>query len=232
MRFHKVRNTMTPSLLKQLSTHPFHEGLVTGALPRRVFIEFLRQDELYLEGYEEAFQTLAKRSNDEHHRQLFVQWADETMDTRVNLHRKYLPIVSADSLFQPAPTPLIPIPAVANYIDFLLNHAHYSPIPVALASLTPCGCLYAFLGLQRQKVKNNPYQLWLDTYSSKSFRTFTTSMVQVLETLRRRENDVNVDKKIDEAIQTAIKHEHHFWDSVYHSPRPVEHPKERLLICP
>jgi thiaminase (transcriptional activator TenA) len=228
MRFNKVRSVMTPVLLKNISTHPFHKGLVNGTLPRQVFIEFLRQDELYLAGYEEAFQALARRSKDEHHQKLFIQWADETMDTRINLHQKYLPKSASLSWFQPTPTRITPIPAVANYINFMLAHAHFSSLPVALASLTPCGCLYAFLGLQRNGVKNNPYQLWLDTYSSKSFRSFTISMVQVLEELRHRQNDAIEEKKMEKAIEASIHHERHFWDSVYYSPQHIEQPR---LIC-
>lgn len=77
-----------------------------------------------------------------------------------------------------------PEPATRHYTDFLLATAWDGDVGLTTAAMSPCMCLYVFLGQQLAQggVPDHPYTDWIRTYSSSEFK----QLAQQLESLADR----------------------------------------------
>lgn len=73
-------------------------------------------------------------------------------------------------------------PTTAAYANFLLRTAWHERVAEAIAAMVPCLRLYAFLGgeLSLSQTPENPFQNWIDTYSSVGFNKLCSRLESIL----------------------------------------------------
>lgn len=177
------------------------------------FNVFLDQDGLYFSDFYKALKTTATRLPHERHQRLFLNLSSGAFQADVNLQRKYLPKSKSQAFFQSKERSRDKIPVIAQYTEHLLNAAHHLPVEVAVASLIPCFYLYSELGMSmRRTVQNdNPYRLWIDSYSSDRFLRSTHEIIQIAEDLGKELGLIEEKKMIDAFVQST-QFEISFWD--------------------
>ena len=228
MLFHKMR-TAIATHLNTIYTHPFNVDLYKGTLPRETFHTFLEQDRLYLYDFSKALKQTAVRLTDEKHKLLFHKLAKEMVQSEVNILHKYLPKPLTQTLFQPAHSSVQKISAISQYTAYLHETTKHASIEVAVACLIPCFFIYSTLGIRMRPMthENNPYKLWIHSYSNERFLLSTQSIIQTLEELSR---DIGAtdQKHIITAFVTSTQFEIAFWDSIYAS---IMEDQDKPLLC-
>jgi thiaminase/transcriptional activator TenA len=216
MPFNKMLAAITPNTLTKIVTHPFNVELGRGILPPQKYSAFLEQDRLYLMSFAEALKHVAVRLPRERHQHLFHRLSEEAFKTQINLHGKYFLTHKTPNLFQPAPLSLVKIPVVFDYTAYLLTTAKNDPIEVAVGSLIPCFFIYSHLGrCMRPTIKeNNPYRLWIESYSNERFLLATQSIIQTIKELFDELPAPDEETTVAAFIKST-EFEMAFWDAIY-----------------
>lgn len=230
MLFHKMR-TAIAAQLNTLYSHPFNVDLYKGTLPRDIFHTFLEQDRLYLYDFSKALTQTAGRLSNEKHKMLFHKFAKEMVQSEINILHKYLPKPFSPSLFQPAKNSVQKISAISQYTAYLFETTNHASIEEAVACLIPCFYIYSTLGIRMRPMihENNPYKLWIYSYSNERFLLSTQLIIQTLEELSRDSGIID-QKPIITAFVTSTQFEIAFWDSIYASIMENQD-KPALGIC-
>lgn len=156
--------------------HPFVQGIADGTLERHKFAYYVGQDAFFLEAFGRAYSITAAKAPDWEGFSVFHSLADGVL-TELRLHQGYAAAwgVNLHSVE--------PEPATRRYTDFLLATAWGSDVGLTTAAMSPCMCLYGFLGQQMaQGGPDHQYADWIHTYSSPEFR----QLAQQLESLTNR----------------------------------------------
>lgn len=174
-------------LLPRVYEHRFNQKLVTGTLPRNTFRFYIEQDFLYLSDFAKALRVISHRLIMETHAREFEKFSGQVVEAQQSLHGEYLREAQSFQLFQSIKTPVKKIPIISDYTNHLLLGANHSPIEIAVASLIPCFWLYSELGkkmlAEPNYNRNNPYHLWISSYSNKEFISSTESIIKIAEEL-------------------------------------------------
>lgn len=157
--------------------HPFVQGIADGTLERHKFAYYVGQDAFFLEAFGRAYSITAAKAPDWEGFSVFHSLADGVL-TELRLHQGYAAAwgVNLHSVE--------PEPATRRYTDFLLATAWGSDVGLTTAAMSPCMCLYGFLGQQlaQDGIPEHHYGEWIRTYSSPEFR----QLAQQLESLADR----------------------------------------------
>lgn len=155
--------------------HPFVQGIASGELPLRRFRVYVAQDATFLEAFVRAYALALARCPDreglEVLKDLLVGGFEE-----LRLHQGYAERWGIS--LEPEP-----LSATTAYCDFLLRTASLEPVGHAVAALTPCMRLYAFLGQQLAPKANpeSPYREWVETYSSPAVEELASRLEVLLD---------------------------------------------------
>lgn len=199
--------------VQKIVAHPFNQGLASGKLPSSVFRDYLEQDTLYLIEDTRALKQTAKRAPNKSERELLSALARSNVEVELELHA----LLDRDFPRRPQVTAN---EATTAYAEFLLRTAE-TGYQESVAALLPCFWVYQVVGiltaeqaLAEQSFSSNPYQSWLDTYSSTEFIVATQSFIDLVETVAKRaENDMLT--PMEEAFFTATSHELAFLEGVW-----------------
>ncbi|WP_018109076.1 TenA family protein [Bacteroides propionicifaciens] len=192
----------------RITQHPFVQELMNGTLPSEKFIFYIEQDGLYLSDYGRLLTGIATQLNDPFHRKEFISFAGENMDQERELHAAFVDQINPN---------IEPTPACLLYTSHLLKHLAISPIEVTLAAVMPCFRVYQEVGLYISKHQhriNNPYQLWIDTYSDGEHIDSVQRVEAICNTLAQQTTPAIRAQMLKE-YQTSVKLEYLFWDSAY-----------------
>ncbi len=155
--------------------HPFVQGIADGTLERQKFAYYVGQDAFFLEAFARAYSIAAAKAPDWEGFSVFHSLADGVL-SELRLHEGYAKAWGVNLRVEPEP-------ATRHYIDFLLATAWGSDVGLTTAAMSPCMCLYGFLGQQMaQGGPDHQYADWIHTYSSPEFR----QLAQQLESLTNR----------------------------------------------
>lgn len=218
MIFQKINQAMKP-YWPIIYHHHFNQLLSDGTLPMPIFCHFLKADKAYLFKFAQCLKHVAKRVPDSKHREILLYLSHEAFKTHEKLHDKYL--MMDPYLIKFFPKNHIQNPgheAVNNYMQHLhqTTHSESIPVPIAIASLIPCFYVYSNLGMimkKKETSSRNPYQLWIDSYSSPTFLLSTQLIFSVLEELMHPELKTQYSSLVIDAFLTSVLYEISFWDS-------------------
>lgn len=156
--------------------HPFVQGIADGTLERQKFAYYVGQDAFFLEAFARAYSIAAAKAPDWEGFSVFHSLADGVL-SELRLHEGYAKAWGVNLRVEPEP-------ATRHYIDFLLATAWGSDVGLTTAAMSPCMCLYGFLGQQlaQDGIPEHHYGEWIRTYSSPEFR----QLAQQLESLADR----------------------------------------------
>jgi len=157
--------------------HPFVQGIADGTLSREKFIYYIGQDTFFLEAFARAYSIAAAKTIDWEGFQVFHRLAGGVLE-ELRLHQGYAAAWGINLRF------VEPGPATRRYTDFLLATAWGGDVGLTTAAMSPCMCLYAFLGQQLAQggIPNHQYADWIHTYTSPEF----DQLAQQLESLAER----------------------------------------------
>lgn len=204
------------SLFDLFIHHPFQTQLRAGTLLPAVFGHYLTQDALYLKENAKAFTIVSERFS---HSPLFSP--NHKQPNRLELYKnatRFFNQMAVDSyameremqsLFfrtyslKPATEQS---EACEGYTRFLIQHANDSPLPVAVAALLPCFWIYQETSSQKT-VLQNPYHLWLSTYSGDIYLEYTHRCILILEQLMALELSSPVIREVENVFLLAAEWE-------------------------
>ncbi|OOF40815.1 MULTISPECIES: thiaminase II [Rodentibacter] len=190
--------------------HQFVQQLAQGTLPKACFQHYLKQDYLYLFHYSRAFALgIFKAKN-------FKEMAvpRQTLDIlsqEIQLHLDYCKQwgISEQEI---ADTP--ESPACIAYTRYLLDVGMTGGLAELYAAITPCAVGYVqaadYITTHYPRLPNNPYQDWIDTYSSADFQQAATETADFLTALCQSLN-TNQLAHIQNIFTTATRMEVNFW---------------------
>ena len=218
MIFSRIERALQPHWCR-IYNHPFNQSLYSGTLSIHAFYDFLKQDKLYLFEFSRCLNYLGKKINTPLHREILLHLSCEAEKTHEKLHDKYLSIPSQIKFFSSNnPVTKSTNEVVAAYIRHLHHTTQTNPTSVAVASLVPCFYIYSTLGLRMQQKgieADNPYRLWIESYSNKEFLSDTQLAIQLLNKISTDENKAVDPRFIIQSFMKSVSFEIAFWDSVY-----------------
>ena len=203
--------TAVADILPKIYLHPFNQELALGTLPIEKFIFYLNQDALYLVDFAKALALTAARLPHDHQSELFMQFSMNALKAERDLHMNFLKKYSI------APhTSHKQSPFCFMYSNYLLHMASMADVEVAVASLLPCFWIYQQVGQRAftKKIAHNPYQMWIDLYSSLEFNHSVDLMIATLNDLALHAS-MQCKQKMLNAFRQATLCEWQFWQGAY-----------------
>lgn len=175
---HKILWQENAPLAEACLDHPFVRGLADGSLDPDVFRRYVAQDAFFLNAFARAYALCAARSEDTATLSAFCELLNGVL-SELQLHAGYAKDLKIDL------AGVKPLPAAKAYTDFLLAIAWGGRPGDTIAAMTPCMRLYAYLGtkLATSVTPGNPYQHWIDTYSSPDFEALVTQVESLLDAM-------------------------------------------------
>ncbi len=210
MIFDKMR-AVVADVMPKIYALPFNQELALGTLPLEKFIFYLSQDALYLTDFSKALALTATRLPHDHQTELFIQLALNAIKAERELH---VDILKKQAFAMPKVNE--PSPFCFIYSHYLLRMATTAEVEVAVASLSPCFWVYQQVGqkAKAQKIAHNPYQAWIDLYSSAEFNHSVASLIATLNELAENAT-LTTQKNMQRAFRRATQCEWQFWQGAY-----------------
>ncbi|MCH7401766.1 TenA family protein [Belliella kenyensis] len=189
----------------------FNTQLANGTLDKEKFKFYMAQDAYYLGEFGKALSAISSRMRDLDDVLAYSNFATGAIVVERALHEGYFKTLGVPDDVKPTPTCLL-------YTNFLLNHAAYSSVEVALAAVLPCFWIYKRVGdyiyeLQ-QDVSINPYKEWIDTYAGEEFASSVERAISITDKLADSSNSIQKES-MHLAFERATKLEWMFWDSAF-----------------
>jgi len=207
---------------------PFLTELTRGTLEPRPFVNYILQDELYLNGYARAMGLLAAHAPDPEHTRFWAESIAETIHAEQQMHAslmraEHLGAARAEFLDRGGPEPS---PTTLGYTSYLLAQAATAPYPVGAAAILPCFWVYAHIGAvivsRVDDLEGHPYREWIATYDSPAFDRATAQAVEIYEALAAE--DPGTRGAMETAFVRATGYELRFWSAAHQledwAPRP------------
>lgn len=198
-------------VMPKIYQHPFNQELAEGTLPIGKFIFYLNQDALYLADFSKALALTASRLPHDQQSELFIQFAMNALKAERDLHANILKKYPSTTLITHQQSPFC-----FMYSNYLLRMASTATVEESVASLLPCFWVYQQIGqrINTKKIPNNPYQDWIDLYSSHEFNRSVELMIATVNELASHAS-IRCKQKMLHAFRLATLCEWQFWQGAY-----------------
>lgn len=209
MTFTKQLWQSVSQLYHAIQSHPFNRELAAGILPLDKFRYYVQQDELYIKAYARALALLAAKAPDSAARHVLLSYAKDGLLIEQQLHDYFFRQYDIESAVEQEP-------ACFAYTHFLLAVSAIEPFEAGLAALLPCFWIYREVGynIANTSVTNNPYQLWIDTYTDAEYDKIVDRMLDLTEHAAQQ---TSATKRwhMAETFFQSTRLEWMFWDAAY-----------------
>lgn len=193
-------------------SHPFVTGVGDGTLPVESFKHYVKQDYVYLMDYARVLALASAKSPDLETMGWFAGLLDETLNTEMELHRRYCAEfgISREELdaTKAAPT-------TVAYTSFLLKVAYKGTFPELVAALLPCQWGYWEIGAHLAALgepESAPlYSEWIRMYASPEFAELADSIRSIANKVAEEPAKGQI-AAMEEAYLTSLRFELRFWD--------------------
>ncbi|MCH7409310.1 thiaminase II [Belliella sp. DSM 111904] len=189
----------------------FNKQLTDGSLDKEKFKFYMAQDAYYLGEFGKALSAISSRMKDLDDVLAFSNFASGAIVVERALHEGYFKSLGVPDDVKPSPTCLL-------YTNFLLNHAAYSNVEVALAAVLPCFWIYKRVGDYIYELQvatsSNPYKEWIDTYAGEDFANSVNQAISITDKLAESSSP-SQRESMHQAFEMATKLEWMFWDSAF-----------------
>lgn len=189
--------------------HPYNRELAAGTLAEETFKHYLKQDALYLLDFSRALAIVGARARAGEQILTFLDFARDGLVVERALHQEYFArfnvVLDVDRS-----------PACLAYTQYLLATAALGSFEEAVAALLPCFWIYREVGMTilRSSAADNPYRLWIDTYSGEEFGEAVRRAVQITDQVATVASG-DERRRMAEAFALSSRLEWMFWDSAY-----------------
>jgi len=190
--------------------HEFVQKLANGTLGIENFQHYLKQDYIYLFHYSRAF-ALAMYKSENFEQMNFSKNALNSILDEIQLHINYCKEFGIDeeSIYEQKESP-----ACIAYTRYVLDSGSSGDLTHLYAGLIPCFVGYAkvadYITDNNLSVANNPYQSWIDMYSSKEYQEAANNATHFFETLCKDLSNKQMEK-VQNIFTTATRMEISFW---------------------
>ena len=190
--------------------HEFVQKLANGTLELKNFQHYLKQDYIYLFHYSRAF-ALAMYKSENFEQMNFSRETLNSILDEIQLHINYCKEFGIDekSIYKEKESP-----ACVAYTRYVLDCGSNGDLTHLYAGLIPCFVGYAkvadYITQNNLSVENNPYQSWIDMYSSKEYQDAANDATQFFEGLCKDLSKKQMEK-IQDIFTTATRMEISFW---------------------
>ncbi|NRA74258.1 MAG: thiaminase II [Rickettsiales bacterium] len=200
----------TASVITAIKNHPFNQELMSGKLAKNKFAYYIEQDAIYLKEFARCHTIIASRISIKHSHK-FIKFAEDTFKAEQELVHQYF-----RKIFKFKETGLL-TPATLSYTSYLLRMCSIEPVEIAVAAILPCFWLYREVGLSIaiNSHVNNPYNRWIETYSSDEFSQSVDQAIEIFNYLGKNTTQ-KIQQKMIEAFYKSSVLEWHFWNDAYY----------------
>ncbi len=188
--------------------HEFADLLVSGEMKEEKFKHYLQQDYLYLIAYRNAFEHLEKNADTLEEREYFK-------DNSIGDLEKEMAIsfdIDVDNIRISKPTKM--------YIDYIYECLATKTPLEKLICLAPCAIGYGMLGMYigtQPKIKNNPFQTWIDTYTSSEYIEAINKYIELINKYEVSEGEV---ERLSVIFNKVCELEIEFFNQALSVPKP------------
>lgn len=183
---------------------PFVRQLAEGTLPYERFLEYQRQDALYLDTYSRVLAHIASRLHNREHCEAFLRFALDGIMVERLLHANYLQGVM--------PQPEQMSDTCRLYTSWLRS-CGYEDVAVECAAVLPCFWVYREVGrsIIDRATPDNPYSQWIQTYADPGFERSTMLAIDICNQLAAEAGPATR-RAMTQAFVTATRMEYLFWN--------------------
>jgi hydroxymethylpyrimidine kinase/phosphomethylpyrimidine kinase len=196
----------TAGLRRAIDGLPFLRQLADGTLAEPAFIEYLRQDALYLQEYSRVLAGLSALAPTQDQQLLWARSAQQCLVVERSLHESWLGVPAADE-------PSAVCTAYTSYLRSLVASGEYA---TAVAGVLPCFWIYADVG---ERIKAavadraaHPYRQWIDQYGDPDFAARCEQVRRLADRLAEAGSQ-RARQRMAAAFTTATRYEWMFWDA-------------------
>ena len=193
-------------------SHPFITGVGDGSLSAENFKHYVMQDYVYLIDYARVLALASAKSPDLETMAWFAGLLDETLNTEMDLHRRFCAEFGITCQELDATKPA---PTTVAYTSFLLKVAYQGTFPELVASLLPCQWGYWEIGAHLAALgepEHAPlYSEWIRMYASPEFAALAQAMRSLADRVAEEPAGGQI-AAMEEAYLTSLRFELGFWD--------------------
>jgi thiaminase/transcriptional activator TenA len=194
--------------------HPFVRGIADGTLPKDRFVEWVKQDYVFLVEYCRLFAFAAGRAPDFETLVAFADLLVATANGEMNLHRR----LAADLGISTADLEAVePSPTTQGYTDFLVRTATTGDFAELAAALLPCMWGFSEIG-QRLAARPRPadpqYAAWIESYADPEFAKLADWCRALVDRLAEAAPP-RTRARMTRAFLTSSRYELLFWSSAW-----------------
>tara|TARA_B100001540_G_C15784411_1_gene632567 strand:+ start:384 stop:1067 length:684 start_codon:yes stop_codon:yes gene_type:complete len=195
--------------------HRFVIGLSDGTLPRKEFLNYLRQDYLFLEKFARAWALAVVKALDLEEMKAAVTIVNALIHDEMQLHVKFCRSNGIDELELSRTEEA---PANLAYTRYVLETGYTGSFLDLMAALAPCVFGYGEIGRQlAQKSTNDTYIDWISTYSSSEYQELCGTVGSLIDRavslrLGEQAHKTPIWIELCEKFKIATKLEINFWE--------------------
>lgn len=193
--------------LDAIYTHPFNLQLFAGTLKKEQFARYLHDDIYYLKQFSTVLSLLSIKTQKDHSA-LACQLdslARDLVGGEQDMQRQYSDYLTIEQDHDIGSV-------ITSYSVYLTEIAEQQPFPVALSALLPCFWIYAHLGKSPQ-ISPNPYDEWIQTYSSSEFIKATEALASTVDYWGNRASP-SQRREMAKCFKAAVDFEYAFFDEI------------------
>lgn len=209
-------------IMQRTESLPFLNQLADGSLDPSAFVNYIRQDGLYLLGYARAMALLSAKAGSRPESRFWAQSSASAITVEEGMHADLLAdarLAQAcrrqgvfDVSAQASPTTL-------GYVSFLVAAAATESYEVGVAGVLPCFWVYAHVGkvLARKAgtlAAGHPYATWIAAYDSDVFDQSARQAVGILEQALLDATEAQR-ARMAAVFEQACVYEWHFWATAH-----------------
>ena len=194
-------------------SHPFVTKLVDGTLQEDRFRFYVIQDALYLSEFARVLNLAAAHAPEDEWVVTFSEHAKVILLSERSLHEQFFKhwgLGREEVYLKPmSPTNLA-------YTSYLLATAYGKPFHELLGALLACYWIYWEVGKRLEQLgsKNQQYQHWIGTYSSKEYAAICKAVLEIADKIGPQ-LDFESRRKVQNHFMVTCRYEYMFWDSAY-----------------
>ncbi|MFT0533908.1 TenA family protein [Castellaniella hirudinis] len=201
---------------------PFLNQLADGSLDPVAFVNYIRQDSVYLVGYARAMALLAAQADNRPDARFWAESSASAISVEEGMHGDLLAdtrLAEACRQLKAGDTPAQASPTTLGYVSFLLATAATESYGIGVAGVLPCFWIYAHVGkvLVRRAgalAADHPYATWIAAYDSDVFDQSTRHAVGILEKALSLATETERRRMIG-VFEQACVYEWHFWATAH-----------------
>lgn len=197
-------------IYQAIVAHPFNRELASGKLCPETFKFYMEQDAYYLIEFSKALAIMAGRAPSVSMNHTLLNFSQGALIAERELHKHF---ISNDY----DPEALALSPANLAYTKHLNATAASASLEESMAAVLPCFWIYREVGrvVLESSLEDNPYALWISTYSCQEFYDGTEKAIALLNEMADHAPQKSK-QLMEKAFHYSTLYEWHFWNDAYH----------------